>query len=124
MAFSPLFLVLALIVPAAAILAMRIFPNARIFWLLRRGPERAGKRSRDLDVAAAYQARSARDAGGTGLDDRAWRDLDLDAVFLALDRSESLPGQQYLYHPLHAPHATSAPLVRMKRPARGHGNVG
>ena len=37
---------------------------------------------------------------GRALDDRTWTDLDMDAVFRSLDRTESTLGQQLLYHRL------------------------
>src|ERR1700732_3521362 len=37
------------------------------------------------------------------LDDRTWNDLDLDAVFVALDRTNSTLGQHALYHRLRTP---------------------
>ncbi len=55
-------------------------------------------RRRDMEAIAAYHlALTGVDAS---LDDRAWDDLNLDAVFAVLDRTESGIGQQALYHRL------------------------
>jgi hypothetical protein len=55
--------------------------------------------ARDLPLVASYhQAVSADGAGAVG--DRTWQDLDLDAVFRFLDRTESSVGCQSLYHRL------------------------
>lgn len=56
-------------------------------------------RRRKTDAIADYH-RSLAAAGSPSLDDRTWSDLDLDAVFAAVDRTESTLGQQALYHRL------------------------
>ncbi len=56
-------------------------------------------RERKLEaIAAAHRSRVAESGSAASLDDRTWDDLDLDAVFAALDRTESTLGQQALYH--------------------------
>lgn len=57
----------------------------------------------ELPMARSYHSEylSGRDTGG--LDERSWRDLDGDLVFLALDRTVSLPGRQCLYSRLRLP---------------------
>jgi hypothetical protein len=57
------------------------------------GAER--RRDRDMTAIAAY-ARGLAKPGGL-LDDRTWADLNMDEVFAALDRTESVVGQQVLY---------------------------
>ena len=60
-------------------------------------------------------------AGGRGsLDDRAWDNLDMDAVFAAIDRTESTVGQQRLYHRLRS---ARSPRSRRLRIARGTDGV-
>ncbi len=58
-------------------------------------------RIRRMDAIAEYH-RSVVLASGPGraLDDRTWIDLDMDAVFQTIDRTESTLGQQALYHRL------------------------
>jgi hypothetical protein len=58
-------------------------------------------RVRKMHAIAEYY-RSRIDPARTGdfLDDRTWDDLNLDAVFQRLDRTESTLGQQVLYHRL------------------------
>ena len=55
--------------------------------------------ARDLPLLASYHQAVSADGGGA-VDDRTWRDLDLDAVFGFLDRTESIVGRQILYHRL------------------------
>ena len=52
------------------------------------------------NLAAAHRARLAVMPDAAALDDRTWRDLDLDAVFAKIDRTASTLGQQALYHRL------------------------
>lgn len=51
-------------------------------------------------MAASHRSRLATVGTPASLDDRTWQDLDLDAVFGALDRTESTLGQHALYHRL------------------------
>jgi hypothetical protein len=58
-------------------------------------------RIRKLDaIAESHRSRAAEAGTDVSLDDRTWDDLDLDAVFVALDRTESTLGQHALYHRL------------------------
>ena len=58
-------------------------------------------RARQLDAAAAsHRSRISHLDEARSLDDRTWRDLDLDDVFAALDRTESTLGQHALFHRL------------------------
>jgi hypothetical protein len=88
------------------------------------GALRRARRSREPDMrrAAAYHERLAIDASrltdgarDDALDDRTWADLDLDDVFVALDRTISEPGRQYLYRLLRTPRMDAAPLARLER---------
>ncbi len=69
-------------------------------------------------IEASHRSRVAH-AGSGALDDRTWDDLNLDAVFTVLDRTESTAGQHALYHRLRtapvAPHlgAFEALVTRM-----------
>ncbi|MEO8258043.1 MAG: hypothetical protein ABI868_11910 [Acidobacteriota bacterium] len=57
--------------------------------------------ARNMPLIAHYHRAEVAAAGGHGsLDDRTWDDLDMDAVFAAIDRTESTIGQQRLYHRL------------------------
>ena len=51
-------------------------------------------------IAASHRSRLSNMGSGASLDARTWDDLDLDAVFAALDRTESTLGQHALYHRL------------------------
>jgi hypothetical protein len=55
-------------------------------------------RERRLDAIEASHRSRAAITGARTLDDRAWVDLDLDEVFVALDRTTSTLGQHALYH--------------------------
>lgn len=60
-------------------------------------------KERDLDLGLVrlyHAARAAKCAPSAALDARTWADLDLDATFIFLDRTESVPGRQVLYHSL------------------------
>ena len=63
--------------------------------------------ARKMALIAQYHRARIDAAGGHGsLDDRTWDDLNMDAVFAAIDRTESTVGQQRLYHRLR-----SAPIA-------------
>ena len=76
-------------------------------------------------IAAAHRDRVAA-TGTTSMDDRTWADLNMDAVFSALDRTASTLGRQALYHRLRTvptggnPDAFEALVERMTtdKPAR------
>ena len=57
-------------------------------------------RERRLDTIAASHAARRAALGARALDGRAWEDLDLDEVFVAIDRTTSTLGQHALYHRL------------------------
>ena len=59
------------------------------------------ERTRRMDaMAASHRARIAASNHGASLDDRTWRDLLMDDVFAAVDRTQSTLGQHALYHRL------------------------
>jgi len=90
-------LLLAAVAVAAVVRAARGSLLARI----RAGWGAPVERTRKLDaMAASHRARAAGPGAAGSLDDRTWNDLDLDAVFVALDRTESTLGQHALYHRL------------------------
>ena len=51
-------------------------------------------------MAESHRSRASRPGAAGSLDERTWADLDLDAVFVALDRTGSTLGQHALYHRL------------------------
>lgn len=51
-------------------------------------------------IAASHLSRVSSTRGGASLDARTWEDLNLDAVFAAVDRTDSTLGQHALYHRL------------------------
>lgn len=57
-------------------------------------------RARDLNLIAEYHRSRVTGRPSASLDDRTWSDLDMDAVFASIDRTESTLGQQALYHRL------------------------
>jgi hypothetical protein len=74
---------------------------------LRAGWGRPVDRIRKMDaIAASCRSRVAESGASAVMDDRTWNDLDLDAVFAALDRTVSTLGQHALYYRLR-----SAPLA-------------
>lgn len=81
-------------------------------------------RTRRMDaMAASHRSRLAGTSAARSLHDRTWSDLDLDAVFAAIDRTQSTLGQHALYHRLRtmpvADHlaAFEALVTRMERDA-------
>jgi len=64
--------------------------------------------ARDMDRIAAYHDAVA---GPGDVDDRTWRDLNMDALFAQADRTRSTVGRQVLYHLLHAPESRPEPLL-------------
>ncbi len=90
-------ILLAAIAAAAVVRAGRGSRLARI----RDGWGKPIDRPRRIDaIAESHRARAAQPNAPGALDDRTWVDLDLDAVFVALDRTESSLGQHALYHRL------------------------
>jgi hypothetical protein len=98
----PLWLIVSGILAAVA-LSVTIVRDSRRR-LLARIRDDWGKpvaRIRKLDVIEqAHRSRVAETGTAVSLDDRTWDDLDLNKVFVALDRTESTLGQQALYHRL------------------------
>jgi hypothetical protein len=84
------------------------FGRRRRLLEVRRTWGRSITRERRLDTIAASHAERCAALGARTLDDRTWADLDLDDVFVALDRTTSTLGQHALYHRLRtapvAPH--------------------
>lgn len=48
------------------------------------------------------------------IDDQTWQALDLSDVFVFLDRTNSRPGQQFLYHQIRAPKFDQTPLLKFE----------
>ncbi len=106
---------------AAFVLALlpRGFALLRITLGIKRD-ERARRAARapDLDAARAYHdLLSDSDRAGV-IDERTWRDLDLDDVFCRMDFTVSEPGRQYLYHQLRTPGMAPDPLSRLDHAVR------
>ncbi len=77
------------------------------------GLRRLGPRTHDF---ARIAARDRAAPGASRIGDRTWNDLDMDEVFIAVDRTASKPGQQRLYHQLRTPcfdASTSAPFEQL-----------
>ena len=88
-----------------AALTLVLISAANSWWTRRRlvariretwGRPRAGARQMTT-IAEYFRSRAAVADADEFLDDRTWQDLDLDAVFAQLDRTESTLGQQALY---------------------------
>jgi hypothetical protein len=98
--FSTQFLVLA--IGAIAVIAgswhLRRRERRRLLARIRADWGRPIERDRDLAAIASYHRAVAAPDGS--MDQRTWSDLDLDAVFAVLDRTQSSMGQQLLYHRL------------------------
>lgn len=67
------------------------------------------ERTRDLERAAAwFRGREGANAATGAIDERTWRDLDMDAVWATLDRTASQVGAQILYDRLRRPAVDTA----------------
>ncbi|HEX5474992.1 MAG TPA: hypothetical protein VFX12_10055 [Vicinamibacterales bacterium] len=87
-------IVLLVVIPAAQARRRREkrLEEMRLAW----GSPR--RRDRRMDTIAEYHRARAEEPGAPpSIDDRTWTDLDLDAVFALIDRTESTLGQQALY---------------------------
>jgi len=72
-------------------------------------------RERDVERAAAwFRGRESEEAVAGALDDRTWRDLDMDAVWATLDRTASQVGGQLLYDRLRRPSAAAEEPARFE----------
>jgi hypothetical protein len=111
-----LLIAVALGLPALVLLLPRIAPGAEIsLWLMRERRARRRQRQVDLPRAAKYHELLPESDRSAAIGDRAWRDLNLDDVFVSLDNTESEPGRQYLYHLLRTPRPTAKPLERLEQ---------
>ena len=110
---------------ALLLLAPRLLPRIsgalRMTAVLRGAPRST---SVDMVRASAYHRHLPDADRATALDDRTWNDLDLDAVFAAIDRTASEPGRQCLYHLLRTPRADGAALHRLETVVRALGADG
>ena len=76
------------------------FGRRRRLLEIRRAWAKPVARERRLETIAASHAERCAALGTQALDARAWADLDLDDVFVAIDRTTSTLGQHALYHRL------------------------
>jgi hypothetical protein len=96
----PLIAATALALLGASVVLDRV-ARRRLLTRLRSTWGEARHRVRNMEAIAGYHRSHAEGSPpGAFLDDRTWEDLDLDAVFQRLDRTESRLGQQALYHRL------------------------
>lgn len=107
------FVLCALVISVPRLLT-RAIGSLRIARALR--PDH-GSRHTDMALIAAYHDRVVASTEAESLDERTWADLNLDDVFLGLDRTASEPGRQYLYHLLRSQQAAIEPLQRLDRAA-------
>src|SRR5947209_5301879 len=94
------------------------------FRIFRERLAKRRERSTDIERASAYHTLLSQAERTDALDDRTWRDLDLDDVFATVDRTVSQPGQQFLDHLLRTPGTTPQPLERLERVVRAFGAGG
>ena len=106
---------------AAAVMVMlpRFVSLLRVTLRIKR-EERALRTAREPNLTSArayHELLSERERAGA-LDDRTWRDLDMDDVLSSLDFTVSEPGRQYLYHLLRTPRMDGDAMVRLDRVVR------
>src|SRR4051794_16397869 len=104
----PLLAVVAIALVSLAIVAVNA-SRASLVARLRAGWGQPIARDRKLDAieTSNRDRRAEFDGRDDALDDRTWADLNMDAVFEALDRTTSTAGQHALYHRLR--YAPAAP---------------
>ena len=104
----PILLSVAVVIALAALAVRR--SRTKAIAMLRARWGQAIERERRMDaMASTHRSRLAVLSAGPSLDDRTWDDLDLDAVFGTLDRTESTLGQHALYHRLRMIHDEHRP---------------
>ncbi|HEU5173418.1 MAG TPA: hypothetical protein VFT96_01610, partial [Gemmatimonadaceae bacterium] len=108
---------LALGTLAALLIGSRFLPAARMSVAIRR-ERRRRHHAADVTLAASYHRQLPPEVRAESLDDRTFRDLDLDELFRSLDFTASQPGRQYLYHMLRTPQQQREPLERLERAGR------
>ena len=98
------FLLICAAVGVVAVLAIVVLRRERQRRLnrIRANWGKPNTRVHKIDIiAAAYISRLSVFGNVSSVDERTWADLDLDEVFVAIDRTESTLGQQALFHRLH-----------------------
>jgi hypothetical protein len=76
---------------------------------------KADNRKRSMDTAGELFEKLKQDDGpGFFIDDQTWEDLNMDSVFMLLDRTLSTPGEQQLYYMLRTPLFQNEPLEKRK----------
>ncbi len=93
-------LVAAALTPLLALAALRFARERRLARIRATWGEPIHRTRRMDAMAASHRGRLACTSSSRALDDRTWGDLDLDAVFAAIDRTQSTLGQHALYHRL------------------------
>ncbi len=111
---APVTIVLiALTVGAAGLLIPRLITWAQSGLSVQKGLDLdRARRHADLAAIASYH-RDHSEAAPKSISARTWDDLDMDAVFAAVDHAVSEPGRQYLYDALHRTNTSHAPLDRI-----------
>ena len=92
-------IILAGVVMTAVYVGWERVGRRRLLARLRREWARPVTRTRDMAAISQYHVALAGD-DATSVDERTWRDLNLDDVYAVLDRTTSSVGQQRLYHRL------------------------
>src|SRR5687768_7017753 len=90
----------AALAPLFALAALRLARERRLVRIRESWGEPVHRTRRMAAMAASHRSRVAGTSPARSLDDRTWTDLDLDAVFAAIDRTQSTLGQHALYHRL------------------------
>lgn len=110
-------LVIGLIfVGIVGLLLPRLLIRVRTVFRVWRGLESASQSNRaGKSSVTAYHDGLAADHCLSEIDGATWDDLDLETLFLALDRTESQIGGQYLYHRLRTPRFDTEQFVSLER---------
>lgn len=116
-------MVAAAVLPLFVLAALRFARERRLARIRANWGEPVHRTRRVDAMAASHRSRVAGTSQPRSLDERTWTDLDLDAVFAAIDRTQSTLGQHALYHRLRTTPdgghlaAFEALITRMERDA-------
>ena len=95
-----MWLIVAVVVLALAVAAVRSSGRAQLDRFRTEWGQPVDRRYKMDAILESHRSRVAAGGSGGSLDDRTWDDLNLDAVFAAVDRTVSTLGQHALYHRL------------------------
>lgn len=105
-----------IIVGIVGLLLPRLLVRLRTLFRVSRGLEGTSLSSQaSKSCVTAYHDRLANAERLNEIDAATWGDLDLETLFLSVDRTKSQPGGQYLYHRLRTPGFDTNSFINLER---------